>query len=93
VTTWTSRPIKPLQYQQSADLSRIGTATECNATEKPTFSTASTRTRNRGAGLAYWTTGLASGQMDRGDVLLGFSESMEHQIKTAGVIDHGIWII
>jgi hypothetical protein len=31
--------------------------------------------------------------MDRGDVLLGFSESMEHQLKTADVIDHGILIV
>jgi hypothetical protein len=36
---------------------------------------------------------LASGQLDRGDVLLGFSESLEHQIQTASVIDHGIWLI
>ena len=28
-----------------------------------------------GAGVAFWTAALASGQMDRGDVLLGFSES------------------
>ena len=45
------------------------------------------------AGVAGWTAALASGQMDRGDVLLGFSESMEHQVNTAGVIDHGIWIV
>ena len=45
------------------------------------------------AGVAGWTAALASGQMDRGDVLLGFSESMEHQLNTAGVIDHGIWIV
>ena len=45
------------------------------------------------AGVAGWTAALASGQMDRGDVLLGFSESLEHQIKTADVIDHGILII
>ena len=45
------------------------------------------------AGVAGWTAALASGQMDRGDVLLGFSESMEHQINTASVIDHGIWFV
>ena len=44
-------------------------------------------------GVAGWTAALASGQMDRGDVLLGFSESLEHQLKTADVIDHGIWIV
>ena len=44
-------------------------------------------------GVAYWTAALASGQVDRGDVLLGFSESLEHQVNTAGVIDHGIWFI
>jgi hypothetical protein len=36
---------------------------------------------------------IASGQMDRGDVLLGFSESLEHQVNTMGVIDHGILIV
>jgi Domain of unknown function (DUF4214) len=45
------------------------------------------------AGLAGWTAALASGQMDRGDVLLGFSESLEHQVNTMGVIDHGILIV
>ena len=35
------------------------------------------------AGVAGWTAALASGQMDRGDVLLGFSESLEHQLNTA----------
>ena len=45
------------------------------------------------AGVAGWTAALASGQMDRGDVLLGITESMEHQIKTASVIDYGIWIV
>ena len=45
------------------------------------------------AGVAGWTAALDSGQMDRGDVLLGFSESLEHQLKTASVIDHGIWIV
>ena len=45
------------------------------------------------AGVAAWTAVLASGQLDRGDVLLGFSESLEHQIQTASVIDHGIWLI
>jgi hypothetical protein len=39
------------------------------------------------------TAALASGQMDRGDVLLGFSESLEHQVNTMGVIDHGILIV
>ena len=45
------------------------------------------------AGVAGWTAALNSGQMDRGDVLLGFSESLEHQLKTESVIDHGIWIV
>ena len=44
------------------------------------------------SGVAYWTAALASGQTDRGVVLLGFSEFMEHQVNTAATIDHGIWI-
>ena len=36
------------------------------------------------AGVAGWTAALASGQMDRGDVLLGFSESLEHQTQYGG---------
>lgn len=45
------------------------------------------------AGIADWTTALNDGQMDRGDVLLGFSESPEHQTNTAGIIDRGIWFV
>lgn len=41
-------------------------------------------------GLAHWAGSLNSGNLDRGDVLLGFSESYEHQVKTLPVIDHGI---
>ena len=44
-------------------------------------------------GVAGWTAWLNSGQMDRGDVLLGFSESLEHQVNTMGIIDHGILIV
>ena len=44
-------------------------------------------------GVAFWTTALASGQTDRGEVLLGFSESTEHQVNTVGIIDHGILIV
>jgi hypothetical protein len=43
-------------------------------------------------GVAGWTALLDSGQMDRGDVLLGFSESPEHQIKTQPLFDGGIFI-
>ena len=43
-------------------------------------------------GVAFWTNALASGQTNRGDVLLGFSESTEHQVNTVGIIDHGIVI-
>lgn len=45
------------------------------------------------AGIAGWTALLDGGKMDRGDVLLGFSESTEHQVTTAGIIDRGIWFI
>lgn len=45
------------------------------------------------AGIAGWTAFLDGGKMDRGDVLLGFSESTEHQVTTAGIIDRGIWFI
>ena len=45
------------------------------------------------AGVAGWTAQLTSGQMDRGDVLLGFSESLEPQLNTASVIDHGVWFV
>ena len=38
-------------------------------------------------GLANWTNELNAGHLDRGDVLLGFSESLEFQLKTQPVID------
>jgi hypothetical protein len=40
-------------------------------------------------GLAHWT-GLLNAGMPRADVVLGFTESSEHQIKTIGAIDNGI---
>lgn len=33
---------------------------------------------------------MKSGGIDRADVVVGFSESAEHQIKLAGMIDDGI---
>jgi hypothetical protein len=44
-------------------------------------------------GFANWTGFLNSGQLDRGDVLLGFSESLEHQIKTQGYLNDGIFLL
>ncbi len=41
-------------------------------------------------GLANWTNALQAGTLDRGDVLMGFSESFEHQLKTLSVIEGGI---
>ncbi len=41
-------------------------------------------------GVAFWTDELASGRRDRGDVLLGFSEGLEFQLKTLPAIDGGI---
>ncbi len=43
-------------------------------------------------GAAYWTTALAAG-MSRGDVLVGFSESLEHIALTAPQIGQGIWLV
>jgi Ca2+-binding RTX toxin-like protein len=42
------------------------------------------------AGLAYWQWQLNDGYQTREEVLYGFSESYEHQIKTIGVIENGI---
>jgi serralysin len=42
------------------------------------------------AGLADWTAALASGADDRAGLLLAFSESLEHQLNTAAVLDHGV---
>ncbi len=41
-------------------------------------------------GVAYWTGEIASGRADRGDVLLGFSQSLEFQLKTLPLLDGGI---
>jgi hypothetical protein len=35
-----------------------------------------------GAGLTYWTTQLTSGRLDRGGVMVGFSESNEYKAAT-----------
>jgi hypothetical protein len=45
------------------------------------------------AGLESWTNSLNTGQMDRADVVLGFSEAPEHQIKTVGLVDNGILFV
>lgn len=37
------------------------------------------------AGQAFWTDGLASGRLDRDDVVLAFSESAEHVAKVGPV--------
>jgi hypothetical protein len=41
-------------------------------------------------GLNAWVGELEGGK-SRADVLVGFSESLEHQVKLASVIDDGIW--
>jgi parallel beta-helix repeat protein len=43
-------------------------------------------------GINYWTQTLDAGQLDRGDVLVRFSESFEHQQKTQVFFDGGILI-
>ncbi len=43
------------------------------------------------AGVQGWVDSLNAGT-SRGDVLLGFSESQEHQILTAGQLAKGLWI-
>ena len=44
------------------------------------------------AGKASWGNPLNSGAAIRADVVLGFSESQEHVLKLAPVIDDGIVI-
>ena len=39
-----------------------------------------------GGGLDFWTTVLVTGAMSRSNVVLGFSESAEHQARTAPAI-------
>lgn len=43
-------------------------------------------------GVAYWNGLLDSGQSTRAQVLLGFTDSPENIVKTAGQIEHGIWL-
>jgi hypothetical protein len=43
------------------------------------------------SGVEAWKGGLQGG-MTRADVVLGFSESPEHQNKLAPYIDDGIWV-
>jgi hypothetical protein len=45
------------------------------------------------SGVAAWKGELDSGKLTRADVVLGFSESIEHQIKTADHIDNGIFLV
>ena len=44
------------------------------------------------SGVEAWKGGLQDG-MSRADVVLGFSESAEHQMKLAPYIDDGIWLL
>jgi aryl-phospho-beta-D-glucosidase BglC (GH1 family) len=44
------------------------------------------------SGVEAWKSGLQWG-MSRADVVLGFSESLEHQNKLAPYIDDGIWLL
>jgi len=43
-------------------------------------------------GLAVWTAQLDNGLMTRTDVLVAFSESAEHVVNTASVLNQGLWI-
>jgi hypothetical protein len=43
-------------------------------------------------GVEAWK-GALQGGMTRADVVLGFSESLEHQNKLALYIDDGIWFL
>ena len=43
-------------------------------------------------GTAFWTGVLANGSYDRGDVLLGFSESGENKTKTLATMADGILV-
>ena len=46
------------------------------------------------AGGSYWRGLLDSGAMDRGDVLAGFADSLENQIRTAGIVlDNGAEVL
>ena len=44
------------------------------------------------AGLQFWTDTMRAGQ-SRAEVLLSFSESAEHQQKTAGAFAKGLWTV
>ena len=44
------------------------------------------------SGVDAWIGGIKGG-MSRADVVVGFSESQEHQNKMAPYIDNGIWYI
>ena len=44
------------------------------------------------AGFDSWNSLLESGQLDRADVLIGFSESVENIAAVAPAIDSGIWL-
>jgi hypothetical protein len=44
------------------------------------------------SGVEAWK-GALQGGMSRADVVLGFSESPEHQNKLAPYIDDGIWFL
>jgi Domain of unknown function (DUF4214) len=44
------------------------------------------------SGVKVWTDGLNAG-LSRAEVVLGFSEAEEHQIKLASQIDDGVWLL
>jgi hypothetical protein len=45
------------------------------------------------AGINYWTAVLDSGRHDRGDILLGFSDAVEHMVMRAGQVGDGILLV
>jgi hypothetical protein len=44
------------------------------------------------SGIEAWHGGLKGG-MSRAEVALGFSESAEHQSKSAAYVDDGVWYL
>ena len=44
------------------------------------------------AGFNGWNDLLTSGTLDRADVLIGFSESLENIALVGSAIENGIWL-
>lgn len=77
-----------LAFSQSAEYTQVYGNLDNAAFVKQLYVNALDRQFDAG-GLQYWTDVLAHGA-SRGDVMVGFSESVENQAKLAGVIENGI---